>query len=80
MNLGGKNGFPVPCEKKREEGEPKKIKRGIQISPYDLKESCRFKGIPSCPKPSSSSVCLGSRIGSVGGPDNGEHVTWKLPM
>uniref|UniRef100_M1CBP4 Non-imprinted in Prader-Willi/Angelman syndrome region protein n=1 Tax=Solanum tuberosum TaxID=4113 RepID=M1CBP4_SOLTU len=54
--------------KERKRREAKKNKRGTQISPYDLKESCRFKGIPSCPKPSSSSVCLGSRTGSVGGP------------
>lgn len=63
----GQNGCMDQGEKKSEErGE--KNKRNTNISPYDLKESCRFKGIPSCPKPSSSSVCLGSRTGSIGGP------------
>lgn len=34
----------------------------------NLNESCRLKGIPSCPKPFSSSPCLGSRTGSMAGP------------
>lgn len=40
----------------------KEEKRKIKIHYGDLEVSCRFKGMPSWPKPSSSSVCLGSRV------------------